>query len=79
MFRKGPHKLGRIIAAFGANPQSQFGAGSGPFFEHKPQAHLNYAIMIEHEHPRKSLKELKKAKAPKDWSLESRGIVVEKA
>jgi hypothetical protein len=45
----------------------------------KPQAHLNYAIMIEHEHPRKSLPELKKAKTPKDWSLESRGIAVEKA
>jgi hypothetical protein len=45
----------------------------------KPQSHLNYAIMIEHEHPRKSLPELKKAKTPKDWSLESRGIAVEKA
>ena len=45
----------------------------------KPQAHLDYAIMIEHEHPRKSLPELKKSKTPKDWSLESRGIAVEKA
>jgi hypothetical protein len=45
----------------------------------KPQSHLNYAIMIKHEHPRKSLPELKKAKTPKDWSLESRGIAVEKA
>jgi len=45
----------------------------------KPQAHLDYAIMIEHEHPRKSLAELKKAKTPKDWSLESRGIAIEKA
>ena len=45
----------------------------------KPQSHLNYAIMIEHEHPRKSLPELKKAKTPKDWSLESRGVAVEKA
>jgi hypothetical protein len=44
----------------------------------KAQAHLNYAIMIEHEHPRKSLKELKKAKTPKDWSLESRGVAIEK-
>jgi hypothetical protein len=45
----------------------------------KPQAHLDYAIMIEHEHPRKSPPELKKAKTPKDWSLESREIAVEKA
>ena len=45
----------------------------------KPQAHLDYAIMIEHEHPRKSLPELKKAKTPKAWGLESRGIAVEKA
>jgi hypothetical protein len=45
----------------------------------KPQTHLNYAIQIESEHPRKSLKELKKAKTPKDWSLESRGVAVEKA
>jgi hypothetical protein len=45
----------------------------------KPQSHLNYAIMIEHEHPRKTLPELKKAETPKDWSLESRGIAVEKA
>jgi hypothetical protein len=45
----------------------------------KPQVHLDYAIMIEHEHPRKSLPELKKATTPKDWSLESRGIAVEKA
>jgi hypothetical protein len=30
--------------------------------------YLNYAIQLEHEHPRKSLKELKKAKTPKDWS-----------
>ena len=45
----------------------------------KPQSHLNYAIMIEHEHPRNSLAELIKAKTPKDWSLESRGIAVEKA
>jgi hypothetical protein len=34
----------------------------------KAQAHLNYAMQLEHEHPRKSLKELKKAKTPKDWS-----------
>jgi hypothetical protein len=35
--------------------------------------------MIEHEHPRKSLPELKKAKTPKDWSLENRGVAIEKA
>jgi hypothetical protein len=45
----------------------------------KPQSHLDYAIMIEHTYPKKSLQELKKAKTPKDWSLESRGIAVEKA
>ena len=45
----------------------------------KPQAHLNYAIQLEAEHTRKALPELKKAKTPKDWSLESRGIAVEKA
>jgi hypothetical protein len=45
----------------------------------RPQSHLNYAIMIEHEHPRKSLPELKKAKTPKDWSLESRGVAISKA
>jgi hypothetical protein len=45
----------------------------------KAQAHLNYALQLEHEHPRKSLKELEKAKTPKAWSLESRRIAVEKA
>lgn len=45
----------------------------------KPQAHVNYAIQIESEHPRKSLKELKKHKTPKEWSLEGRGLAVEKA
>jgi hypothetical protein len=45
----------------------------------KPQSHLDYAIMIEHEHPRKSLAESKKTKAAKEWCLESRGIAVEKA
>ena len=28
----------------------------------KPQSHLNYAIMIKHKHPRKSLKEVSKAR-----------------
>ena len=45
----------------------------------KPQTDLNYAITIEHEHPRKSLPELKKAKTPKQWSLESHGVAIEKA
>ena len=44
----------------------------------KPQAHLNYAIELQAEHPRKALKELKRAKTPKDWSLESRALAVEK-
>ncbi len=44
-----------------------------------PQAHLNYAIQLEQQYPEKSLKELRKARTPKKWSLESRGIAVEKA
>jgi hypothetical protein len=44
----------------------------------KPQSLLNYAILIQAEHSRKSLKELKKARTPKDWSLESRSLAVEK-
>jgi hypothetical protein len=45
----------------------------------KPQTHLNNATVIQSEHPRKSLPELNKANTPKEWSLESRGIAVEKA
>ena len=45
----------------------------------KPHAHVNYANQIQTEYPRKSLKELKAAKAAKDWSLESRGLAIEKA
>ena len=45
----------------------------------KPQTHLNDAIRIEADFPKTSLPELKKAKTPKDWSLESRGLAVEKA
>jgi hypothetical protein len=45
----------------------------------KPQTHLNYAIRIEADYPKKSLSELEKAKTPKDWSLESRGVAIEKA
>jgi hypothetical protein len=44
----------------------------------KPGAHLNYAIQNEAEHPQKTLKELRKAKTPKKWTLESRAIAVEK-
>lgn len=44
----------------------------------KAQSHLNYAIALQSEHPRKSLKALKKARTSKDWSLESRGLAVEK-
>jgi hypothetical protein len=43
------------------------------------QTQWNYAIELEAEYPRKSLKELKKAKAPRDWSLESRKLAVERA
>ena len=43
----------------------------------KPRAHLNYAIAIQADHPRKSLKRLKKARTPKDWSLESRSVAIE--
>jgi hypothetical protein len=43
----------------------------------KPQSHVNYAIAIQSEHPRKSLKELKKARTPKDWSLQGRSLAIE--
>jgi hypothetical protein len=45
----------------------------------KLQTHLNSAIRIETDYPRESLRELKKAKTPKDWSLESRRVAIEKA
>jgi hypothetical protein len=45
----------------------------------RPGTELNYAIQIEGEFPRKSLPELTKATTPKEWSLESRAIAVEKA
>lgn len=44
----------------------------------KPGPHLNYAMEIQARYPRSSLKELKKAKTPKSWSLESRSVAVEK-
>ena len=40
--------------------------------------HYNYAVAIQAEYPRQSLKELKKAKTPKDWSLGSRSLAVDK-
>jgi hypothetical protein len=43
----------------------------------KPQSHLNYAIAIQAQHPRKSLKELKRLRTPKDWSLAGRSLAVE--
>ena len=45
----------------------------------RPQSHLNYAIQIQAEHPRKTLKELAKHKTPKKWSLEGRKLAIEKA
>ena len=44
----------------------------------KPQTHLNYAIEIEAKHPKSSLKEFKRDKSPKEWSLEGRELAVEK-
>ena len=43
----------------------------------KPETDLNYAAEIEREHPKQSLKELSKARKPKDWSLESRAIAID--
>jgi hypothetical protein len=45
----------------------------------KPQSRLNYAIGIQTRFPRKSLKELRKATSPKEWSLESRSVAIDKA
>jgi hypothetical protein len=44
-----------------------------------PQSHLNYALEIEKQHPRKSLSELKRNESPRDWSLEGRQLAVDKA
>jgi hypothetical protein len=41
------------------------------------QNRRNYAIAIQSEHPRKSLKNLDTARTPKDWSLEGRNLAVE--
>jgi hypothetical protein len=45
----------------------------------KPQSRLNYAVELQSEHPRKSLKALKKARTPKEWSLEGRNVAIENA
>ncbi len=45
----------------------------------RPRSQWNEAIQIEAEHPRKSLPELNRARTPKDWSLESRELAIEKA
>lgn len=44
-----------------------------------PQAHANYAVEIEKEHPRESLPELKRDTTPKAWSLEGRQLAIDKA
>jgi hypothetical protein len=43
----------------------------------RPQSRRNYAIAIQSEHPRKSLKELKKARTPRAWSLQTRSLAIE--
>jgi len=45
----------------------------------KAQSRLNYALEIQSEHPRGSLKELRHATTLKEWSLESRGLAVDAA
>lgn len=40
---------------------------------------INYAVKLASENPRTSLPELKKQKTPKEWSLESRTLAIEKA
>jgi hypothetical protein len=42
-----------------------------------PRSHVNYAIAIGSEHRRKSLKELKKARTPREWSLQCRAAAIE--
>jgi hypothetical protein len=45
----------------------------------KPRAHANYARELQAAHPRKSLKELTRARTPRDWSLESRALALDQA
>jgi hypothetical protein len=44
-----------------------------------PQNRVNYAVAVQSEHPRKSLKEIKKERTPKEWSLEGRSIAIKYA
>lgn len=44
-----------------------------------PNQQLNYAILNDHNFPREALPELHSATRPKEWSLESRSVAVEKA
>ena len=44
----------------------------------KLRTHLDYAMEIDSRYPRNSIKELKKHKTPKEWSLESRAVAIEK-
>ena len=41
-------------------------------------AEFHHAIQVDSDYPRSSLPELKKEKTPKDWSLESRTLAIEK-
>ena len=45
----------------------------------KSQTHLNYAIRLQSEHAKSSLKEIRTATSPKAWSLESRALAIDKA
>lgn len=43
-----------------------------------PRTQWNYAIELESKFPRRSLPELKQHKTPKEWSLESRELAIER-
>ncbi len=45
----------------------------------KAQTHWNYAVALETEYPRKSLKEIKNDRLAKEWSLEGRTLAIDKA
>ena len=45
----------------------------------RAQQHMNEAVRIMAEYSRRSLRELKKHKSPKDWSLEGRTLAIDKA
>jgi hypothetical protein len=45
----------------------------------KPESRMTYAVEIQTEHQRKSLRELSSAKSAREWSLEARSLAVEKA